>query len=154
NQTIDDLNGDSKTGALPVFQPTDGWAQGNTCIGCRVNNTIADVHKAFDGTWHDSTYHPGQPDRVITMSFNGTAVWAYTLLANQIAWTTTMTNLSFSVDGVHKSVFTHNPDTTTDILYQQQVFSMSGLQLKPHTLEIRATGTDASLILFDYVMYT
>ena len=58
NRTIDDFYGDSVTGALPVYSPSDGWTSGNTCVGCRFNSSIADVNKTFDKTWHDATYLP------------------------------------------------------------------------------------------------
>ena len=154
NRTIDDFNGDSVTGALPVYSPSDGWTPGNTCVDCRINDTFADVSKTFNQTWHDTTYHPGQPDRVITLQFIGTAVYAFNLIANQIVWTTTYTNISFTIDGQLMSIYSHEPDPTTNIYYQVPVFSQESLSNDAHTLEIRATGADASLVLFDYAAYT
>ena len=154
NRTIDDFSGDSVTGALPVYSPSDGWTSGNTCVGCRFNSSIANVSEAFDKTWHDATYYPGQPDRVITLQFTGIAVYAFNLIVNQIQWTTTYTNISFTIDGQLMSVYSHELDSTTNIDFQVPVFSHEGLSNDAHTLEIRATGTNASSVYFDYVAYT
>ena len=67
NRTIDDKNGDEMTYALPSYSPPNSWTQGDICDGCNINRTIADVSRAFDKTWHDSTYHVGQPERRISM---------------------------------------------------------------------------------------
>ena len=155
NRTIDDKNGDEITHTPPAYSPAEGWSQGDTCTGCHVNSTIANVSRAFDKTWHDATYHPGQPERVISMSFTGTAVYAFFLLANQIISTTTLTNLSFVIDGAPVGPqFIHQPDSTTDILYNVSVFSHSGLSNTQHQFEIHAGGSNDSLLLFDYVIYT
>ncbi|KAI0658424.1 hypothetical protein C8Q70DRAFT_1055003 [Cubamyces menziesii] len=155
NRSIDDENGDSVTGAKPSYLPDEGWSQGAQCPGCHVNPTLADVSRAFDQTWHDGTYHPGQPDRTITVSFTGTAVFVYNLIANVIQYTTTLTNLSFSIDGTYMQQYMHVPDGSEEqILYSVLVFSHTGLANQPHTLEMRAAGLNDSLILFDVVLYT
>ncbi|KAI0326743.1 hypothetical protein GY45DRAFT_1328505 [Cubamyces sp. BRFM 1775] len=155
NRSIDDENGDSVTGAKPTYLPDEGWSQGAQCPGCHVHPGLVDVSLAFDQTWHDGTYHPGQPDRVITVSFTGTAVYVYNLIANVIQYTTTLTNLSFSVDGTYIQQYVHAPDgSEAEILYSVLVFSHTGLSNQPHTLEMRATGPNDSLILFDTVLYT
>ena len=122
--------------------------------GCHVNNDIADVNRAFDTTWHDSTYAPGDPERVISMSFNGSAVYAFVLLANQIPRTTTFTNLTFHIDGALAGQFNHLPDSSTDILYNVPVFAHTGLSYTSHEFEIHMGGSGHSLLLFDYVVYT
>ncbi|KAI0326742.1 hypothetical protein GY45DRAFT_63408 [Cubamyces sp. BRFM 1775] len=155
NRTIDDQNGDSVTGAMPSYLPDGGWAQGSQCTTCNIHPGLVDVSRTFDQTWHDSTYHPGQPDRVITVSFTGTAVYVLNLVANNVQYTTTLTNLSFSIDGTYIQQYFHNPDgAQAQILYSVPVFSYTGLPNLPHTLEIRANGPSASLILFDAVIYT
>ncbi|KAI0658425.1 hypothetical protein C8Q70DRAFT_893759, partial [Cubamyces menziesii] len=155
NRTVDDQNGDSVTGAMPSYLPDGGWAQGSQCMTCNIHPGLVDVSQAIEQTWHDSTYHPGQPDRVITVSFTGTAVYVYNLIANNVQYTTTLTNLSFSIDGTYIQQFTHAPDSNeAQILYSVAVFSHTGLSNQPHTLEIRANGPSASLILFDAAIYT
>ena len=155
NRTIDDNIGDSFTGAIPVYFPVDQWQLGETCAECRVNTRIVDASRTFDGTWHDSTYHPGQPDSVITIFFTGVAVYVFNLITNQVdPDTASFTNLTFSIDNVLVGQYIRFPDNTTDILYQVPVFSHTGLENFPHVLEIRASGTSDSLTLFDYVLYT
>ncbi|KAH9897631.1 hypothetical protein C8Q73DRAFT_364880 [Cubamyces lactineus] len=155
NRTVDDQNGDSVTGAMPSYLPDSGWTQGSQCPTCNIYPGLVDVSRAIEQTWHDSTYHPGQPDRVITVSFTGTAVYVYNLIANNVQYTTTLTNLSFSMDGTFMQQYTHTPDAgEAQILYSVPVFSHTNLPNQPHTLEIRANGPSASLILFDALIYT
>ncbi|KAI9059942.1 hypothetical protein FKP32DRAFT_1633776 [Trametes sanguinea] len=154
NRTIDDQLGDSVTGAVPSHTPDEGWTTGQTCPGCGIHPGEVDPDKTFQGTWTDSTYHPGQPDRVIMASFAGTAVYVYNLIANSFPYITTETNMSFSIDGTYMGQYTHLPDSSQTILYDICVFSTSNLANKPHTLEMRANGPTASLILFDYIIYT
>ena len=68
NVTVDDEQGDSRTGAQPTYAPSDGWSQGATCSGCEVK---ADPALAFDNTWHDSTVHLGDQPHTITIQFTG-----------------------------------------------------------------------------------
>ena len=155
NHTIDDENGDESTYVAPSYVPYGLWAQGSTCDGCNINRTNANVNRAFDKTWHDSTYHAGEPERIISIQFTGNAVYVFTLLANQIPATTTFTNLTFYLDGGLVGNFIHEPDNSTGILYNVSVFSLPGLTNEPHEFEIRmGGGPKDSLILFDYVMYT
>ncbi|OSD04810.1 hypothetical protein PYCCODRAFT_1475879 [Trametes coccinea BRFM310] len=154
NRTIDDQLGDIVTGAVPSKAPDDKWAQAQTCDTCGIHPGEVDVSKAHDGTWSDSTYHPGEPDRVITASFAGTAVYVFNLIANTFPYITTETNLSFSIDGTYMGQYIHLPDPPSTILYNVCVFSTSNLPNQTHTLEIRANGPTASLILFDYIVYT
>ncbi|KAI0778893.1 hypothetical protein BD413DRAFT_512694 [Trametes elegans] len=154
-RTIDNAYGGDALGSQPTFEPDMGWAEGSQCMTCNIHPGLVDVSQAFNGTWSDSTYHPGQPDRVITAMFTGTAVTVYNILANGVPYTTTFTNLTFSIDGDYVTQFQHTPDNSQPtILYHQAVFVKSGLANTRHTIEIRASGPTASLILFDYIEYT
>ena len=156
NRTIDDKFGDSISQVAPLYLPSNvRWDQGNTCLGCLVNHTFVDVSRAFDGTWHDSTYSGiGYPEHSITFNFTGTAVYVYHLLANTVPKTTTLTNLSFHIDGALVGLFKHEPDSSSDILYHVLVYANASIPNAEHVMEIRAGGTDASLMLFDFVEYT
>ncbi|KAI0370457.1 hypothetical protein BV20DRAFT_298421 [Pilatotrama ljubarskyi] len=161
NRTIDDQNGDSVTGTTPNFWPAPGvdpnstWIQGIDCVHCSMlPHQVIDVSQTFDGTWHDSTYHPGNPDRGLTASFSGTAVYVFFIVPNFVQYTTTFTNLSFSVDGTYMNQYTHNPDSSSTILYKVPVFTAATLANTDHTIEIRASGPTASILLFDYIAYT
>ena len=156
NRTIDDKFGDSISQVTPLYLPSNvRWDQGNTCLGCLINHTFVDVSRAFDGTWHDSTYSGiGYPEHFLTFNFTGTAVYVYYLLANTVPKTTTLTNLSFHIDGALVGLFKHEPDSSSDILYHVLVYANASIPNAEHVMEIRAGGTDASLMLFDFVEYT
>ncbi|KAH9914660.1 uncharacterized protein BXZ73DRAFT_54860, partial [Epithele typhae] len=152
NRTIDDQNGDSISGTVPIYAPSSSWKQGATCDGCFIQLNTADVH---DGTWHDATHSPNDAqDLTITATFTGTAVYVFNVLANTVQYTTTFTTLTFTLDGTEVGDFTHNPSTSTDFQYGVLTFSKTGLANEPHTLVITSGGDASSLVLFDYMVYT
>ncbi|RPD64701.1 hypothetical protein L226DRAFT_518689 [Lentinus tigrinus ALCF2SS1-7] len=156
NITIDDANGDASTGLKPQYSPLSAWSQGSTCPRCHITQH-ADAAQAFEGTWHDSTYHPGQPPNIVQMTFNGSAVYVYNMVANVIQdGTTTFTNLTFSLDGTEVGHYMHVPqnDAASTILYRTVVYQNASLTPTSHVLSIEAGGTTASLVLFDYAIYT
>lgn len=158
NRTIDDEQGDSVTGVKPTYEPTSNWAQGSTCAGCFLTpNKVVSVSRAFDGTWHDSTYTPetpGNPGNTIEAAFMGTAVYVYFIVPNFVQFTTTLVNVTFSIDGTFYGQYQHIPRTTSTISYNTLVFHTTNLANTDHTIEIRASGSNASLILFDNMIYT
>lgn len=154
NRTIDDNLGDSVTGEQPTYLPDGGWALGSICTTCNIHPGLVDLNKTFDRTWHDTTHHPGGPDQVITVTFSGVAVYVFNIIANTVPFTTTLTNLTFTLDGELVGSYLHAPDASTDILYNVSVYSNTSLTSGPHTLEIQPTGPFSSLILFDYIAYT
>ncbi|KAI0713164.1 hypothetical protein C8T65DRAFT_161851 [Cerioporus squamosus] len=155
NVTIDDEDGDASTGWKPQYFPSSAWSQGSTCSFCSITQH-ADPFKAFDETWHDTTYQPGQPPRVIQISFNGTAVYVYNLVTNAIPGTTTFTNLTFVLDGTEVGHYAHTPqnDAASTILYRTLVYQNDSLTYASHMLSIEASGPTPSVVLFDYAIYT
>jgi len=153
NATIDDQLGDSLSGALPAYVPQNVWTRGDTCTTCFAQ---PDYQYAFQHTWHDATWEPLQPELTATVSFTGTAVYAYCILANTYSNSyTTFTNLSFSIDGSQVGTFSHIPDGSSSFLYNTLVYSNTSIPNGTHTFVLRApTGTNNSLVLFDYVQYT
>ncbi|TFK55643.1 hypothetical protein OE88DRAFT_643167 [Heliocybe sulcata] len=154
NRTIDDQYGDEVSGLQPNYSPAAAWNQGSSCTGCSIH---ADSGQAYRGTWHDSTHTPGDPEpRVVQLSFNGTAIYAYCILANYIQYTTTLTNLTFRLDGMSVGKnYVHVPTTSTSFQYNVPVYANDSIPNGEHTLEIEATGdTNSSLVLFDYATYT
>ncbi len=154
NRTIDDEEGDSVSGLLPEFSPPGAWHQGSTCTTCLVH---LDSSQTFDGTWHDTTYQPDDPEpRTITMRFNGTAVYVYNALANKVTNADTGTYLTFVLDGSLVGLYQHTPTDTTLFDYNIPVYTNRSLQNEEHQLVIQASGAmqSPSLILFDYVVYT
>ncbi|KAI0364974.1 hypothetical protein BV20DRAFT_789014 [Pilatotrama ljubarskyi] len=155
NHTIDDEHGDSLTGALPVYSGDIFWNQGSRCTGCYVSPDTVDIHQVFDGTWHDTTSHSDVSSPAITATFTGVAVYVFNMLANNVSATTTVTSLAFAIDGEHVGSYTHAPDlTTSQILYNVPVYTNTALGNGKHTIEIFASQTFSSLILFDYIVYT
>ncbi|KZP17991.1 hypothetical protein FIBSPDRAFT_746234 [Athelia psychrophila] len=156
NRTVDDQNGDSVTGRMPVYSQSttvlSGWSQGTNCSGCSVH---LDPSLVFDGTWHDATYIPTEEEPIsITIAFNGTAVYAYCVLANTVGTETHETDLIFLMDGALVGNYTHLPTTSLDFIYNVPVYVNTSLSNQQHILTIEATGANHTLILFDYVEYT
>ena len=172
NFTIDDEDGDERTGVKPRFTPDGKWTQGSTCPGCKAQ---PDASRIFKRTWHDATYHTFDgPDRTISFDFEGKAfpsqmymydygvliqnvlgqaIYVFFLLANNIPYVTTFTNLSFTLDGEHMDVFSHEPTDSPDYDYNVPVFAKTDVPTGRHSMNVVATGANHSLLLFDYVIY-
>ncbi|EJD35801.1 hypothetical protein AURDEDRAFT_175140 [Auricularia subglabra TFB-10046 SS5] len=93
------------------------------------------------------------------MTFNGTEVYVFCVLVNNIDITIQDTRLQFHLDGAPVGSFFHQADlTTSTYLYNQLVFQSQSLPLEEHMLEVINTATEdqtrGSLVLFDYVIYT
>ena len=154
NRTIDDERGDSLTGQKPLYTPEDQWHQGATCSVCLVNPSTLDTSQIFDTTWHDGTYDLGGEDFTVQANFTGTAVYVFNIIPNTVSGATTLTNLTFTLDGDFVGQFTHTPDATADVTYRAPVYTNTTLSNSEHSLIMRAGGLNASLILFDYIVYT
>ncbi|KAH9914659.1 uncharacterized protein BXZ73DRAFT_81626 [Epithele typhae] len=152
NRTIDDQKGDDVLGTVPVYAPSSAWKQGATCDGCYPLNT-ANVR---NGTWHEATYTPDDTQELtITVTFTGTAVYVYNVLTDAVQNKTPMfTRLTFTLDGTEIGDYTHGPTTDTDFEYNALTFSSTGFVNEPHTFVISSGNEAASVILFDYIVYT
>ncbi|KAJ7117433.1 hypothetical protein C8R44DRAFT_626506 [Mycena epipterygia] len=149
--TIDDSSGDSlNPGVMPVYSPPSAFSLNSDCSGCLIK---ADPAQAFDGTWHDSSQLPGEASVSITLSFTGTGIDVFCILANTVQGAATTTDLAFTLDGSPQQPFSHTPDSTFSYLYNQNVLSVSGLAQASHQLVI-TTDSSGSLLLFDYARYT
>ncbi|CDO75240.1 hypothetical protein BN946_scf185036.g4 [Trametes cinnabarina] len=155
NRTIDDQFGDSVTRQLPSYQPDGKWAQGSQCSGCALNSTNIALSEVFSRTWHDSICHPGEPDRVISVVFRGTAAHVFNLIANDFGGVSTPSNLTFSLDNELVGAFLHEPvPNRNSVMFQQAVYVNESLDDENHSFEIRMNGPTPSLILFDFIVYT
>ena len=154
NRTIDDELGDVVTGAKPQYSPHGVWNQGTRCSSCHIGTSQVDVSQTFDGTWHDGTYFVGQPDIEVRATFTGTAVYVYFIVPGSLPSIFTFMNTTFFIDDEPVGQFTHPPDAAADISYRVPVYTNNTLANSEHTLLMRATGTNTSLILFDYIVYT
>lgn len=159
NRTIDDENGDSVTGVKPVYLPTvdpdSNWQQGATCTSCHLlPKRDIDLLQTIDGTWHDSTYTPGDLAHTINTPFSGTAIYVFFIVPNTVANTITYVNLTFLIDNKFSNSYEHIPDATSTILYNTLVFHATNLTNTEHNIEVRASGANSSLLMFDYMLYT
>jgi len=153
NITIDDTNGDEKTGVLPVYIPLEDWTPEPGCTQCVVK---PDPTQALDHTWHDTSHFPTNPDQLsIQINFTGVAVYAYFIIANNVFNASTLTNMTFFLDGNPAGSFLHLPTNGPEYEYNVTGFTQSNLENTEHQLIIQTAGTtNTSLVLFDYVIYS
>lgn len=89
------------------------------------------------------------------MAHTGTAVYAYCIMANIVAYVTTMTNLTILLDGEDVGSYVHVPTASSDFQYDVPVYVNTSLSNTQHVLSLQAKGdTNSTIILFDYVIYT
>ncbi|KAJ3780572.1 hypothetical protein GGU10DRAFT_300898 [Lentinula aff. detonsa] len=156
---IDDQDGDSVTGIVPIYTPSTYWQQGASCVLCGFD---PDPSKTFHGTWHDITHETTDPPATVEFGFTGITLDVYCLLPNfefeggLFEDYTSSYNLSFVLDGQPVGqIFTHKSDLSGDIRYNVSVLSLSNLAPVPHTFAmIGASTVDRLTIQFDYAKYT
>lgn len=71
NVTVDDTNGDQSTGAQVTYTPSENWSLGPSCPDCDAH---PDPSQMLDGTWHDTTFIPGETQSQglnASITFNG-----------------------------------------------------------------------------------
>ncbi|KAJ3011900.1 hypothetical protein NUW54_g2032 [Trametes sanguinea] len=155
NNTVDDQRRDSSRGLTLTYSSDISWNLGKTCEDCTPISTFIDVSQVYDGTWHDATVPPAFQSPVLTATFAGVAVYVYNVVANAIPAITTITSLTFRVDGQAAGAYSHSPDMSSSAVdYDVLVFSTSGLSNTVHTLEVGADNAFNSLVLFDRIVYT
>ncbi|PIL26701.1 hypothetical protein GSI_11228 [Ganoderma sinense ZZ0214-1] len=68
----------------------------------------------------------------------------------------TFANISFALDGETMGHFLRAPDASSEVLYNQLVYANASLADGLHTLvmPVSASGSNASLMFFDYLLYT
>ncbi|KAH8827301.1 hypothetical protein DL96DRAFT_1710436 [Flagelloscypha sp. PMI_526] len=151
NITIDDTFGDG-AGNKPNYRPASAW-ESKDCTGCLI---IPDPLKAYQGTWQQATYSPDMGSMSLEINFHGSAVYLYFILANTVPFATTETLCNFTIDGDVVGNFHHVPSSSTDLQYDQAVFSKKGLGLKKnHTVQaVIANQAQSYWIGFDYAVVT
>ena len=82
------------------------------------------------------------------------AVYAYFILANTVTGATTLTNMSFTLDGNVVGHFAHVPTTSTEYIYNYSAYVNKTLSNTEHEFVISTAGTTNVLILFDELIYT
>ena len=90
--------------------------------------------------------------------WSGTAIWVYAIVVNNANPSATIiyTNVTFQLDGAHAGTYTHVPNSNANkYQYNVTAFSQTGLSNEHHTLVMTAVqGSQPSLLLFDWAMYT
>ncbi|KAF9457716.1 hypothetical protein BDZ94DRAFT_1301720 [Collybia nuda] len=139
NRTIDDGQGDSETGEMPIFLPDrEGVWENQTCGECFLRPILK---MPFKGTWSA-----------------GTAIYIYFITTNQFSGTggiVVPTACNFTLDDHHAGYFLHIPDITQNINYNVLGFSRTNLPNTNHTIEISTGDIDFhATMIFDSATYT
>ncbi|PPQ88330.1 LOW QUALITY PROTEIN: hypothetical protein CVT25_012441 [Psilocybe cyanescens] len=154
--TIDDTFGDSVTKQKVVYVPPTGTWHDETCLSASGCAIVADPSQCFSSTYNAATFRSPQ-DMSITMQFNGTAIYVFFILANNMGdGVTTTTIANFTLDNTQPQLYTRPPDPSTSALsYNQLVYSQNNLTNTQHTLVISTSGiTTQAYVNFDYAIYT
>ncbi|KAL0062691.1 hypothetical protein AAF712_010455 [Marasmius tenuissimus] len=156
---IDDSLGDSATGVKPIYFPQGEkiW-QDQSCgraQGCRI---VPDTEKTHNKTYTAATYKTSMDNMGFNLSFQGTSIAIYFILANDDfdGPTTTRTECNFILDGSVRKSYTHLPVRGKGIEYDVEVYKEDGLAGdQMHTLEVSTGKKKREVFLaFDYAVYT
>ncbi|KAJ3839271.1 hypothetical protein F5878DRAFT_561073 [Lentinula raphanica] len=150
---IDDEFGDTVTGMIPIYTPSNLWNQGATCFLC---GFVANPLRTFQDTWHDITHNPTDPPATVQFDFTGTTLDVYCIIPElSLTWTSNY-NLSFMLDGqLIPQTFIQIEPGPLVAQYNVSVLSLSNLAPISHTFAmIAASTTDSLIVEFDYARYT
>ena len=88
-------------------------------------------------------------------SLVGVAVYVVFILANHHdnPGIITRTETNFTLDGKFPFKSTHIPTSSSDLDYNQLVFSQSGLSNEEHMVKATISGPDSLYMNFDYALY-
>ncbi|OBZ79761.1 hypothetical protein A0H81_00334 [Grifola frondosa] len=159
NITIDDMYGDPETGAQFVYTPSDFWNVGQNCNSCAAQPSPS---QAYQGTWHDgSPYTPssdGEQSGLLSaeISFFGSAIYVFCILAQTITPLNGSSDMSFYIDDELVGTYVHAP-TAQPLSYDYNVpvYVNESLPSAPHKFSLVGGRTGStSLILFDYIVYS
>ncbi|KAI1781953.1 hypothetical protein LXA43DRAFT_1053891 [Ganoderma leucocontextum] len=157
NITVDDTFGNSDGTVIPAYLPSNStWHIGSPteqCDVCAIKPSEFDASQIVDQSWHHGTYYLGIPI-FVQVTFPGTAVYVYNVIPNFLKGANTFVNVSFAIDGETVGQFSHIPDSTSEILYNHLVYANTSLSDSVHTLVMSASGSNESLVFFDYLLYT
>ncbi|KAK1232886.1 hypothetical protein PQX77_003954 [Marasmius sp. AFHP31] len=156
---IDDSYGDLVTGSKPEYHPTDSTVWQNqscgTVQGCRI---AFDTQKSYNGTYTAATYRSEMNTMGFSLSFQGTSIAVYFILANgdYDPSTITRTECDFILDGLLEGSYAWDqPPNKTGPEYNVEVFRKEGLENRLHALKVETgTKTQDVYIAFDYATYT
>ena len=158
NITVDDTFGNPDRSIIPTYLPAnDTWhagSPGEQWAICTIKPSELDMDQILGQSWHHATYFLGIPIEM-QVTFPGTAVYVYNVVPNFLRnGAITLVNVSFALDGEPVGHFFHAPDSSSEVLYHQLVYANASLADTVHTLVMSASGSEPSLIFFDYLVYT
>lgn len=82
-------------------------------------------------------------------------MYAFCILANNVPSATTLTNLTFTLDGAQVGTFVHVPTSSPDYQYNFPVYANASIPGGRHLFTISIAGdTNSSVVVFDYLMYS
>lgn len=176
NRTIDDVRGDSATGALVQYLPQvpagskSLWFNQTSCAGCA---DVPDAGQTFDGTWSAALYQANVGSLSVTMKFTGecrsfvsvshsltrfggTHIYVFFVVPNFLANSGLASTVScqFFIDSVAVGTFEHQSDGSGAFEYNSLVYQNVTLPDEDHVLLIETSGSDAAIIIFDHAIYT
>ncbi|KAF5329134.1 hypothetical protein D9758_017153 [Tetrapyrgos nigripes] len=150
NRTVDDTFRDGQ-GTTIQYLPEGAWNDAD-CSKCVAKPTPSLV---YDQTWHDGQYLGKGDPLTASLTFNGTALYVYTVLVKVFPnGHVPNCNLSFYLDGEVVGTFFEN-GSDLDALYQYNasVYVNENLPYKTHIFSL-VNGGVGSLVLLDKMMYT
>ncbi|OCH86684.1 hypothetical protein OBBRIDRAFT_737541 [Obba rivulosa] len=160
NISIDDSMGDPFTGEQWSYYPPNLWNVGQNCSGCTAHPDPSD---AYLNTWHDSTFYP-QPGispepnvpTTATITFNGTALYVYCMIAHSSVSPDGNTDMTFMIDNEIVGGYAEAPTGQMSYDYNILVYSNDALVPGFHTFTLinGHVNGNKSLVLLDYAMYT
>ncbi|ETW82926.1 hypothetical protein HETIRDRAFT_426400 [Heterobasidion irregulare TC 32-1] len=156
NVTIDDSGKDPVTGALIQYLPNSTFWHGSAEI-CNTCAAHPDPAQAFDGTWHDSAFHPTSSNTVTAayVPFTGTAIYVFCIITHTSSSPDGNTDLQFFIDSQLVGTYRLQPTGSTVYDYNVPVYVNESLPNGLHNLTIQngRIGGLFSLILLDKIMY-
>ncbi|KZV99853.1 hypothetical protein EXIGLDRAFT_723907 [Exidia glandulosa HHB12029] len=130
----------------PPNQSFGAYSQQSPCTVCR---SQPDPTLAMQGTWHDCT-----DAATATLNFTGTAVTVYAICPGPHDDGSYSAKLSFRLDGSSNGTFLDKQGGCDSYVYNYTVYSIKGLELGPHMLEVTNVPHDDPLnssdLLLDY----
>ncbi|KAH7096956.1 hypothetical protein BKA62DRAFT_624425, partial [Auriculariales sp. MPI-PUGE-AT-0066] len=160
--------GDERSGAKPAFSPASYWVARTNANDCSTCQTEPQPDLAHGKSWADSTIYPDPRwpnETTVSFQFTGTAVYIYAILAGDLPnGAVTGTHVVLRIDGQDRANFDWSPGDTKptppDYQYNQLILQQTGLENTLHSVTVanqigNIRGLQvASVLLFDYVMYT
>ncbi|KZT28220.1 hypothetical protein NEOLEDRAFT_1087202 [Neolentinus lepideus HHB14362 ss-1] len=154
NVTIDDTNGDARTGAKPDW--VVGWQfKSASCQNPDGNPILAttcaqgvDPSLAYDGTWTGVTINA---TTALTL-FTGSAVYVYHIIPAETSFSELVFGISYSVDGETYALKSYAK--TSETQYNQLAYAREGLVLTQHMLSLLIGDPGLPQMFFDYAVYT